>query len=494
MINNINSYSNYNYYTNTLNSKKNSKTNDLVDNNKEINNNTNLNNNNNISNNTSLKQTNSNLVSDKSKAVDKILGYGVDEDGFFTSDFNEAAGIPKDYKIYAKDVESFVEWETGDRYFYATHTSIDIAKTIGNAYKVLSQLMPQTSNSSLSEEELANMPYAFYLDKNLNVTKTFTKDEYEKIDLTKDRLNVTFNTRNDSYFEDISIDNILSNRNGDVRLNKNAYINEDGSIDKGGVLMGFLNSQTYGATMFLLEGDTRLFGKILVDKNVSEAERNDFQNFMNKNKIQSAFLYSSNPNEWNPFEERLSMQLYIKRSQNIGNTELAQQARDFAKEYNEMINSNMSLEEFKAKYLDFKQRHDEFVKSLKEAEKAKGIDYDKYPTGKLVDDTKAIEEAQKNKRKPIQAESKNKETYKDDNIRNELIKKLLENKFDLAKELEILFNVKIDNNSSNTNDNTNNNSNSNDNSNDNNSNSNSNHLSKLSSKAKTKHRSVNIKV
>ncbi|WP_420358962.1 Cj0814 family flagellar-dependent secreted protein, partial [Campylobacter coli] len=67
----------------------------------------------------------SNLVSDKSQAVSKMLGYGVDKDGFFTSDFNEAAGLPKDYKIYAKDVESFVEWETGDRYFYATHTSID---------------------------------------------------------------------------------------------------------------------------------------------------------------------------------------------------------------------------------------------------------------------------------------------------------------------------------------------------------------------------------
>ncbi|TKX28008.1 hypothetical protein CQA69_08885, partial [Campylobacter estrildidarum] len=80
----------------------------------------------------------------------------------------------------------------------------------------------------------------------------------------------------------------------------------------------------------------------------------------------------------------------------------------------------------------------------------------------------------------------------DDNIRNELIKKLLENKFDLAKELEILFNVKIDNNSSNTNDNTNTNNNSNSNGNSNTNNSNTNHLSKLSSK--TKHRSVNIKV
>nr|WP_215431114.1 hypothetical protein [Campylobacter coli] len=411
MINGINSYSNYNYTNNTSNTKS------------------------------SNVIANNNLVSDKSQAVDKILGYGVDKEGFFTSDFNEAAGLPKDYKIYAKDMQSFVEWETGDRYFYATHTSIDIAKTIGNAYKVLSQIMPTTSNASLSEEELTNIPYAFVLDKNLNVTKTFTKDEYEKIDLTQDRINLTFNTFSNTGFDKISIDNIFSHSNGDVRLNKNAYINKDGSVDKGGVLMALLNSQLYGATSLLLEGDTRLFGKITTDKNISNDEREAFQNFMNANKIQSAFSYSSNPDEWNPFEERLSMKLFIRRSNNIGNDKLSRLAMDLDKEYQEMINSNMSLEEFKTKYLDFKQRHDEFVKSLKEAEKAKGIDYDKYPTGKPIDDTKAIEEAQK-KRKPIQAESKS-ETYKDDNKMNELLKKLLENKFGTSDELEILFGMKF---------------------------------------------------
>ncbi|EAI4209907.1 hypothetical protein AWV11_01270 [Campylobacter coli] len=416
MINSINSYSNYNY-ANTFSNTPNTKSSNVIN-------------------------KTSNLVSDKSQVVNKVLGYGVDKDGFFTSDFNEKAGIPKDYKIYAKDMQSFVEWETGDRYFYATHTSIDIAKTIGNAYKVLSQIMPTTSNASLSEEELTNIPYAFVLDKNLNVTKTFTKDEYEKIDLTQDRINLTFNTFSNVGFDKISIDNIFSHSNGDVRLNKNAYINKDGSVDKGGVLMALLNSQLYGATSLLLEGDTRLFGKITTDKNISNDEREAFQNFMNANKIQSAFSYSSNPDEWNPFEERLSMKLFIRRSNNIGNDKLSRLAMDLDKEYQEMINSNMSLEEFKTKYLDFKQRHDEFVKSLKEAEKAKGIDYDKYPTGKPIDDTKAIEEAQKNKRKPIQAESKS-ETYKEDNTRNELLRKLLETKFGKSDELEILFGMKF---------------------------------------------------
>ncbi|EOX5906270.1 hypothetical protein ACPS8Q_001804, partial [Campylobacter coli] len=45
--------------------------------------------------------------------------------------------------------------------------------------------------------------------------------------------------------------------------------------------------------------------------------------------------------------------------------------------------------------------------------------------------------------KAIQAKSKNKETYKDDSKMNELLKKLLENKFGKSEELELLFGVKF---------------------------------------------------
>ncbi|WP_348518790.1 hypothetical protein [Campylobacter sp. CCS1377] len=195
-------------------------------------------------------------------------------------------------------------------------------------------------------------------------------------------------------------------------------------------------STSYGT--FLVKGETNLLGKLInIDGNTNEAKLKEFHNFINANKIQIAFKSGSGDDIWDIISEKLSMKLFIKRSQDIGNSTLTIQAMNLDKEYQEMINSNMSLEEFKTKYLDFKQRHDEFVKSLKEAEKAKGIDYDKYPTGKPNDDTKAIEEAQK-KRKPIQAQSSS-ETYKDDNKMNELLKKLLETKFGTSDELEILF-------------------------------------------------------
>ncbi|HIC3935025.1 TPA: hypothetical protein ACW5B0_001722, partial [Campylobacter coli] len=47
--------------------------------------------------------------------------------------------------------------------------------------------------------------------------------------------------------------------------------------------------------------------------------------------------------------------------------------------------------------------------------------------------------------KAIQGESKNKETYKDNNISSEFLKKLLENSFNKAKELELLFGMNFSN-------------------------------------------------
>ncbi|MFB1646238.1 Cj0814 family flagellar-dependent secreted protein [Campylobacter molothri] len=456
MINSINSYSNYNYYANTLNSnKKNSKTNDSVDNNKEINNNTNLNNNNNISNNTSLKQTNSNLVSDKSKAINKILGYGVDEDGFFTSDFNEAAGIPKDYKIYAKGIESFVNSFLKKQPFYS---QIDIAKTIGNAYNSFSFLVNDRElGQNFKEQDLKNLSN----NDGINYWKKFQD-----------------NTATFWELADIKLADLGSDK----------YQIKDGEISKGGALIAFFANHP------IVEGTTTLLGKMAgLDKNISNSEIKDFISFMNSNHLTySVRMKSSNQqNDWdNPIGDSLSIWDYMNRAKNLGDDKLIKTIEKLGKEYNELINSNMSLNEFKTKYLDFKERHDKFVEQLTKEEKAKGIDYSiDIASGQSISNNKNKKIQDDNTQKsfkPIQAESKNKETYKDDNIRNELIKKLLENKFDLAKELEILFNVKIDN------DNTNNNSNSNDNSNDNNSN--SNHLSKLSSKTKTKHRSVNIKV
>ncbi|HHW4216070.1 TPA: hypothetical protein ACUVM2_000452 [Campylobacter coli] len=59
--------------------------------------NLNIKNNNNSSLNSNTSNANVKNLQDikqYSKTSNKVLGYGVDKDGFFTNDFNEAAGLP----------------------------------------------------------------------------------------------------------------------------------------------------------------------------------------------------------------------------------------------------------------------------------------------------------------------------------------------------------------------------------------------------------------
>ena len=128
----MNSYQSPTYLQSVKNTNANSKTNSAIAN---------------------TTNSSANLVKDKSQATSEILGYGVDNEGFFTSDFNEAAGIAKDYKIYAKGAQNLVD------YIFAhpnTHTSIDFAKSLGNVYKLFSQLVPNAQ--TYDKEQISQIP------------------------------------------------------------------------------------------------------------------------------------------------------------------------------------------------------------------------------------------------------------------------------------------------------------------------------------------------
>lgn len=183
-------------------------------------------------------------------------------------------------------------------------------------------------------------------------------------------------------------------------MGSNKYQIHDNKISKGGALIAFFINN-----LSTIKGQTTLLGKLAgLNSDTDNNEIKEFLSFMNKNPLK----YSYEQDGWgNPMGDSLSIWNYINRAKNLGD------------EYNKLINSNMSLEEFKTKYLDFKQRHDEFVKSLEEAEKAKGVDYSN-PL-KNTNNKETSEEGKEKPFKPIQAESKS-ETYKDDNIRNELVK------------------------------------------------------------------------
>ncbi|TBR81703.1 hypothetical protein DU472_03110 [Campylobacter novaezeelandiae] len=371
MINGINSYSNYNYTNNTSNTKS------------------------------SNVIANNNLVSDKSQAVDKILGYGVDKEGFFTSDFNEAASLPKDYKIYADGLNNFVNNFIKRQPFYS---QIDIAKTIENAYNSFSSFVKDKGlGESFQEQDLKNLSQ-------------------------KDGVN---------YWQELQSDNAFIWKLTDENiadLGSNKYQIHDNKISKGGALIAFFINN-----LSTIKGQTTLLGKLAgLNSDTDNNEIKEFLSFMNKNPLK----YSYEQDGWgNPMGDSLSIWNYINRAKNLGDDKLIKTIKNLEDEYNKLINSNMSLEEFKIKYLDFKQRHDEFVKLLEEAEKAKGVDYSN-PL-KNTNNKETSEEDKEKPFKPIQTESKNKETYKDDNIRNELVKKLLEDKFSTSKELELLFGMKF---------------------------------------------------
>ncbi|HEE9565306.1 TPA: hypothetical protein R8E23_000413 [Campylobacter coli] len=376
MINGINSYSNYNYTNTFSNTTSNTKSSNAIN-------------------------EASNLVSDKSQAVDKILGYGVDKEGFFTSDFNEAAGLPKDYKIYADGLNNFVNNFIKRQPFYS---QIDIAKTIGDAYNSFSSFVKDKGlGESFQEQDLKNLSQ-------------------------KDGVN---------YWQELQSNNAFIWKLADKNiadLGSNKYQIHDNKISKGGALIAFFINN-----LSTIKGQTTLLGKLAgLNSDTDNNEIKEFLSFMNKNPLK----YSYEQDGWgNPMGDSLSIWNYINRAKNLGDDKLIKTIENLGDEYNKLINSNMSLEEFKTKYLDFKQRHDEFVKSLEETEKAKGVDYSN-PL-KNTNNKETSEEDKEKPFKPIQAESKNKETYKDDNVRNELVKKLLEGKFSTSDELELLFGMKF---------------------------------------------------
>ncbi|HEB7554678.1 TPA: hypothetical protein RZH69_001682, partial [Campylobacter coli] len=301
MINGINSYSSYDYTNTFSNNATNIKSSNVIN-------------------------ETSNLVSDKSQAVDKILGYGVDENGFFTSDFNEKAGIPKDYKIYADGLNNFVNNFIKRQPFYS---QIDIAKTIGNAYNSFSSFVKDKGlGESFQEQDLKNLSQKDGVD----------------------------------YWQELQSGNAFIWKLADediADLGSNKYQIQDNKISKGGALIGFFINN-----LSTIKGQTTLLGKLAgLNSDIDDNKIKEFLSFMNANPLK----YSYEQDGWgNPMGDSLSIWNYMNRAKNLGDDKLIKTIKNLGDEYNKLINSNMSLEEFKTKYLDFKQRHDEFVEKLKE--------------------------------------------------------------------------------------------------------------------------------
>ncbi|EAI8513330.1 hypothetical protein BHC91_08320 [Campylobacter coli] len=180
------------------------------------------------------------------------MDYEIDNEGYFTSEFNKAAGIPEDIKIHSSTMENFIKAQNNG--ILQSYTNIDIAKTVGNAYKIVSQLIEKTpelkGKSSFSKEDLVNyFPQNYLIDKNtLEVKQTFSYEEMKDI-IAKggfkninenEKLSPSFfnfdNTDEKSELLPFNPDILHSAKNTALSWDTSAdkYTNNDGSITMGG--------------------------------------------------------------------------------------------------------------------------------------------------------------------------------------------------------------------------------------------------------------------
>ena len=222
-----------------------------------------------------------------------VLGYKVDKDGYFTDEFNKQAGIPSEYKIHSSTLESLVRIATQPDYMQRVFDSIDILKTVNNAYKVLSQVVGEdtlNSKDSFSLDEIRNFPQGFeYNRQSMQVTKInnsihefgsaaadFNGKESNKQMISTLFFNPSFDGGDGRQPLKPTTD-IFNNNNGGkentvigifMDPHGEKYTNKDGSITKGGLIAGVLNHN-----LDIYEGETTAIGKYGgYDKNINTKE------------------------------------------------------------------------------------------------------------------------------------------------------------------------------------------------------------------------------
>ena len=224
-----------------------------------------------------------------------VLGYKIDKDGYFTDEFNKQAGIPSGYKIHSSTLESLVRIETQPDYMQRAFDSIDILKTVNNAYKILSQVVGEdtlNSKDSFSLDEIRNFPQGFsYNRQSMQVTKIhnsihefgsaaadFNGKESNKQMISTLFFNPSFDGGDGRQPLKPTTD-IFNNNNGGkentvigifMDPHGEKYTNKDGSIAKGGLIAAVINNN-----LDVREGETTARGKREgYDKSIDSKEFN----------------------------------------------------------------------------------------------------------------------------------------------------------------------------------------------------------------------------
>ena len=205
------------------------------------------------------------------------------------------AGIPSEYKIHSSTLESLVNVAEGTSFFSRTFKSIDMAKTAGNAYKILSQVVGEdtlNSKDSFSLDEIRNFPQSFeYNRQSMHVTKIHNSihefgsaaADFNGKDASKSMVytrffNPSFNGADGRQPLKPTTDIFNNNNGGKESVGSGVfmdphgekYTNKDGSITKGGLIAAVINNN-----LDVREGETTVQGKREgYDKSIDSKEFN----------------------------------------------------------------------------------------------------------------------------------------------------------------------------------------------------------------------------
>ena len=225
----------------------------------------------------------------------EVLGYKVDKDGYFTDEFNKQAGIPSDYKIHSSTLESLVRSNDIMDPDIKNFKSIDIAKTVGNAYRLLAQVVGEdtlSSKESFSADDIRNFPQGFsYNRQSMQVTKIhnsihefgsaaadFNGKESNKQMISTLFFNPSFDGGDGRQPLKPTTDIFNNNNGGKESVGSGVfmdphgekYTNKDGSITKGGLIAAVINNN-----LDVREGETTARGKREgYDKSIDSKEFN----------------------------------------------------------------------------------------------------------------------------------------------------------------------------------------------------------------------------
>ncbi|HEE9599584.1 TPA: hypothetical protein R8E48_001629 [Campylobacter coli] len=184
-------------------------------------------------------------------STDTAYGYSVDKNGYMGSDFNNAAGLPEDFKIHKStldEIERFNQHGMADETSGNYYNSFDMASIVKSYYNSFNQVISAFPNdkTSFSEADLEQLPKGLNYGRNENkekiVKNIFNAEQfheaqaikYSTMGLDMNLMKLDFSPQ--SMEQDPSIE-------GDFNPDMSVYPqNEDGNYSKEALFMSFLKS------------------------------------------------------------------------------------------------------------------------------------------------------------------------------------------------------------------------------------------------------------